>query len=58
MPVGTYRAESEIQAGARWTTPYVLVVESDPASSGGRLVFLKRDRRPVEVIGKPDGVRR
>jgi outer membrane protein assembly factor BamB len=58
LPVGSYRAESDLEAGARWTTPYVLVAEADPESSGGKLAFLKRDRRPVQVIGPPDGVRR
>lgn len=58
IKVGSYRAESELRAGARWTTPYVLIVESDPESGAGRLVFLKRDRRPVQVIGTPNGVRR
>jgi outer membrane protein assembly factor BamB len=58
LPVGSYRAESDLEAGALWTTPYVLVAEADPESSGGKLVFLKRDRRPVQVIGTPDGIRR
>ncbi len=58
MPVGKYKATSEVESGAEWTTPYVLVIEADPESSAERLVFLKRDRRPVNVIRKPHEIRR
>jgi outer membrane protein assembly factor BamB len=58
LPVGKYTAASEVQNGALWSTPYVLVIEADPESSAERLVFLKRDRRPVNAIRIPHEIRR
>jgi hypothetical protein len=55
---GSYRAAADLRAGAEWSTPYLVIIEPDPASAGERIVFLKRDRRPVETFGKPDPVRR
>jgi outer membrane protein assembly factor BamB len=55
---GSCRAAGDLRAGAEWATPYVVIIEPDPASAGERIVFLKRDRRPVETFGKPDPVRR
>jgi outer membrane protein assembly factor BamB len=55
---GSYRAAGDLRAGAEWATPYLVIIEPDPASAGERIVFLKRDRRPVRALGKPSVVRR
>jgi outer membrane protein assembly factor BamB len=57
-PTGHYLAAADLRAGAQWATPYLVIIEPDQASSGERVVFLKRDRRPVEALGKPAAVRR
>jgi hypothetical protein len=56
--IGSYRAAGDLLAGARWVSPYLFVIESDPASTGERIVFLRRDRRPVETLGKENPIRR
>ena len=55
---GSFRAAGDIQEGAQWSTPYLVIIVPDPVAAGERLVFLKRDRRPVEALGKPAAVRR
>jgi outer membrane protein assembly factor BamB len=55
---GSYRAAADLRAGAEWATPYLVIIEPDPASAGEKIVFLKRDRRPVGTLGKPSAVRR
>jgi outer membrane protein assembly factor BamB len=55
---GSYRAAGDLRAGAEWATPYLVLIEPDPMSAGEKIVFLKRDRRPVGTLGKPSAVRR
>jgi outer membrane protein assembly factor BamB len=55
---GSFRAAGDIQVGAQWSTPFLVIIVPDPVAAGERLVFLKRDRRPVEALGKPVAVRR
>lgn len=55
---GSYRAAADLRAGAEWATPYLVIIEADSASAGEKIVFLKRDRRPVGTLGKPSAVRR
>ncbi|MGZ4886810.1 MAG: outer membrane protein assembly factor BamB family protein, partial [Candidatus Aminicenantales bacterium] len=56
--VGSYQAAGEVQAGAVWVSPYLVVIGKDTASAGGKVIFLKRDRRPVQALGEPKPVRR
>ena len=56
--VGSYRAAGDLQAGAVWVSPYLVVIGKDTASAGDKLIFLKRDRRPVQTLGEPKPVRR
>ncbi len=55
---GEYAAAGDLRAGAEWATPYLVLIVPDPASGGEKIVFLKRDRRPVASMGKPSAVRR
>jgi outer membrane protein assembly factor BamB len=55
---GSFRAAGDIRQGAQWSTPYLAIIVPDPVTAGERLVFLKRDRRPVDALGKPVSVRR
>lgn len=56
--VGSYTAAGEIAAGPAWASPDLLVMETDAATRRQRLVFLARDRRPVQTLGEKDPVRR
>lgn len=56
--VGSHRAAGDLQAGAEWVSPYLFVIEPDQASAGEKVVFLKRDRRPVQTLGEKNPVRR
>lgn len=58
FPTGSYRAAGDLRAGAEWATPYLVLIEPDPASEGEKIVFVKRDKRPVGAMGKPSVVRR
>jgi outer membrane protein assembly factor BamB len=57
-PVGRYAGPEDLLAGAVWLTPYLFVIESDPATAGERMVFLVRDRRPVQTLGDTNPIRR
>ena len=56
--VGNFQAASDLQAGAAWASPYLFVIERDPASGLEKIVFLKRDRRPVQTLGETKPIRR
>jgi len=56
--VGNYRAAGDLQAGAAWVSPYLFVIERDAGSGSEKIVFLKRDRRPVQTLGETKPVRR
>ncbi|MGA2533060.1 MAG: PQQ-binding-like beta-propeller repeat protein [Candidatus Aminicenantales bacterium] len=56
--VGSYQAGGDLQAGAVWVSPYLVLIGKDTASAGGRVIFLKRDRRPVQALGETKPVRR
>ncbi|HYA48348.1 MAG TPA: PQQ-binding-like beta-propeller repeat protein, partial [Burkholderiales bacterium] len=58
LPAGTCRAAADLQAGALWVTPYLVLIEPDPATRGQKIVFLERDRRPVQTLGQTRPVRR
>ncbi len=58
LPSGACQAAADLQAGAQWATPYLVLIEPDPAGGGQRMVFLQRDRRPVETMGTTPPVRR
>jgi len=55
---GEYAAAGDLRAGAEWSTPYLVLIEPDAMTGGEKIVFLKRDRRPVASMGKTSGVRR
>jgi outer membrane protein assembly factor BamB len=57
-PAGVYHAQHEPMAGAQWVTPYLILIELDPASVRERFVFLERDRRPVQTLGETGPIRR
>jgi len=50
--VGNYRAAGDLQAGAAWVSPYLFVIERDAGVGSEKVVFLKRDRRPVQALGE------
>jgi outer membrane protein assembly factor BamB len=56
--VGRYQAAGNLLAEPEWVSPYLFVIEPDQASTGQRAVFLKRDRRPVQILGETNPVRR
>jgi len=56
--VGGYTAAGDLQSGAAWASPCLFVIETDPDTGRQRLVFLVRDRRPVQTLGEKDPVRR
>ena len=56
--VGSYQAAGDLQAGAVWVSPYLVVIGKDADSAGGKVIFLKRDRRPVQKLGETKPVRR
>ncbi len=58
FPSGTCRAGGDLQSGALWVTPYLVLIEPDPDRGGQKMVFLERDRRPVETLGQTTPVRR
>ncbi|HVP90574.1 MAG TPA: PQQ-binding-like beta-propeller repeat protein [Terriglobales bacterium] len=58
LPSGACRAGADLQAGAQWVTPYLVLIEPDPDRGGQRMVFLERDRRPFETLGQANPVRR
>jgi outer membrane protein assembly factor BamB len=56
--VGSYQAAGDLQAGAVWVSPYLVVIGKDTASAGEKVIFLKRDRRPVQTLGETNPIRR
>jgi len=55
--VGGYTAAGELEAGPAWASPCLLAVETDAGAARQRLVFLVRDRRPVQTLGEKDPIR-
>jgi len=58
FPSGACRAGGDVQSGALWVTPYLVLIEPDQDRGGQKVVFLERDRRPVETLGQANTVRR
>lgn len=56
--VGNYQAAGDSQAGAVWVSPYLVLIGKDTASAGEKVIFLKRDRRPVQTLGETKPIRR
>jgi outer membrane protein assembly factor BamB len=56
--VGNYQAAGDLQAGSVWVSPYLVLIGKDTASAGEKVIFLKRDRRPVQTLGETKPIRR